>query len=1276
VRHRGCGALVNATGVFMQNRARSLPAFALWIALAALQLLFIAPAHADYIGGQVPRCDICLACERSCVQCQACPGCQQQPICPAMYVPGSAAISLTEGNLQKQYSVVRLKSALGPTIDFSLTYNSYNADASQSQVDTGLGYGWTHSYNVFLFTQRGHVFRMGADGRVTRYSLGPNGTYTAPPGYFETLVRNSDGSFTLRKKDGAVFLFTLVPDTAFVVGGPVYRLRMLVDRNGNAVTLDYANGNLVLITDTFGRRLTLEYDTRHKLTAVRVTATPLRVTRLQYDPTGRQLVGITDPAGLTTRYQYNALYQLVGEVDRDGRRLSYLYQSGKPVSIIDGAGAALLRLSNPVNWAIDATALARDLLRTYRPSTTTLVDGRGNVWKYDYDARGYVTRIVAPDSAQTTFTYDSATLRLASTTDANGHVTRYAYDTRGNLTELVDALGNRSAYAYEPTFSMRTQATDANGHVTRYEYDSRGNRVREVDAIGNSGRWTYDSHGNVTTETNRNGNVTTYQYDAGGNRIRTTNGAGDLTRYSYDAVGNTITRTMPNGNVITYTYDVRDLLIRVDDGIGSVARYTYDGEGNRLTNTDGNGNGSRFVYDLRQRLVQTIDALGLPASQVYDGNDNRISRTDRNGHPTRYTYDVQNRLVAIEDARGGITRAEYDAVGNLIRVADAKPPPLTGITTYTYDAVNRLISETLPNPAPNTRTYTYDAVGNLISRTDPIGQTTNYTYDALDRLTRRSYPISPPDHFSFDAGGRLRTAERGGWLVTFDYDAADRLVHTTQNGRTISYSYDVPGRTRTIVYPGGRAIVELTDLRSRLATVDDGAVTPIVRYAYDLANRVGTRTYRNGVVASYTYNANDWMVTVDHLRGATRVAGFEYTFDNEANRLSERNRLDAQGSEAYRYDAIDRLIDYRVGTLVGSSVPVPATQTQYALDPVGNWNSRTKDGVTETRAHNEANELVLIAGSPLSYDGNGNLAEDTRYRYAYDEENRVVGVTRNADGILVGSYRYDALGRRVVKIANAAAGSPAETRYFHDDVRILEEQTPAGTSLATYVYGNYVDEMLAMDRVGTFYYHQDSLWSVGAITNAAGDVVERYRYDAYGCADVRDAAGGSVPPNAWGTPRSVIGNGFTFTGRQLDEETGLYYYRARYYDCFKGRFLQRDPLGYVNGMNLYEYVGSNPINRLDPLGLAWYGNWCGPGGGPAAPIDALDTCCQAHDICYGICGVAGVWGVIGPNACARACDRTLCICAATANCGWGLWCNAFRRGVLDIFCCNGFGRIF
>jgi RHS repeat-associated protein len=125
-----------------------------------------------------------------------------------------------------------------------------------------------------------------------------------------------------------------------------------------------------------------------------------------------------------------------------------------------------------------------------------------------------------------------------------------------------------------------------------------------------------------------------------------------------------------------------------------------------------------------------------------------------------------------------------------------------------------------------------------------------------------------------------------------------------------------------------------------------------------------------------------------------------------------------------------------------------------------------------------------------------------------------------------------------------------------------------------------------MDRGGqTYYCHPNALWSIEAVTDAAAAPVERYTYDAYGNATIMDGSFNAIPPNSWGTPHSAIGALYLFTGRQLDEEAGLYFYRARYYDPVLGRFLERDPAGYSTDLNLYSYVADQPTAATDPYGL-------------------------------------------------------------------------------------------
>ena len=564
----------------MDGKTASLSVFFSFLALSIVLLISPNLVQAKYIGADPP--DSCRCENRG----------------PCTEVPGDGAVTLTEGNLREQYSGPLTRSAFGPTISFSLAYNSYNADGSRAQIDTVMGYGWTHSYNIFLFNQRGHMFRMDGQGRVTKYQLGAGGTFTAAAGYFETLVRNGDGSFTLRQKDGTVFHFAFIPNTPFLVGGPVYRVTSITDRNNNTTTPLYdGSGNLTSVTDTYNRSLTFTYNGQNKLTGV---TDPLgRITTFQYDSSGRQLVKIIDPENKTSQYSYNVLYQMTQKVDKDGRAFSYIYNSqNKPVAIKDGANANYFNLTNPNHWATDDNQLALNLVRVYLPSTTSKTDGRGNLWRYDYDARGYITRVTAPDGAITSYTYDPSTLMVATMIDANNRTTSYQYDGNGNMIRKTNANANVTTYTYEPVFSQMTSMTDANSRVATYQYDAFGNRIKETDPLNQNRQWTYDSHGNVLTAKDKRGNTSAYVYDASGNRVTATDAVSNpeqrQTMFTYDAVGNLKTRTDANNHTTTYQYDGLDRIIRETDPAGKLTQSFYDGQGNRTQVIDRNNNQTSY----------------------------------------------------------------------------------------------------------------------------------------------------------------------------------------------------------------------------------------------------------------------------------------------------------------------------------------------------------------------------------------------------------------------------------------------------------------------------------------------------------------------------------------------------------------------------------------------------------------------------------------------------------------------------------------------------------
>ena len=243
------------------------------------------------------------------------------------------------------------------------------------------------------------------------------------------------------------------------------------------------------------------------------------------------------------------------------------------------------------------------------------------------------------------------------------------------------------------------------------------------------------------------------------------------------------------------------------------------------------------------------------------------------------------------------------------------------------------------------------------------------------------------------------------------------------------------------------------------------------------------------------------------------------------------------------------------------------------MDALGNRTTVNANGVTTQYTADNMNAYTAIAGgqnmSP-QYDANGNLTNDGVHTYQYNYNNRLVGV----DNGQTATYKYDALNRRIQKTVGNST-----IRYFYCGDQAIEERNGSNSVLATYLFGVSVDDVLQMKRGGlTYYYHKNHLGSVVALSDGNGNLVERYEYDPYGQPFFFDANDNVLS-------QSAVGNNVLFTGRDYDAETGLYYYRARTLHPGLGRFMQHDPLMYVDGMNLYAYVGNAPSKYIDSYGL-------------------------------------------------------------------------------------------
>ncbi len=973
-----------------------------------------------------------------------------------------------------------------------------------------------------------------------------------------------------------------------------HNLTAVANRNGVPVNIEYSGGTAVKKIISCTSTKTISYNRNLlKTSVVEVVGGVEQITTYEYDTNGRMVRQSGNCCGYDLKLEYDNNDNIVRRTDANGNTTTFTYDAmGNVLKEIDPLGNAMIytyeakynllktetdRNGNTTTYQYDDKG---NLVQRMRPLgivesfaydgfgyPTSITNGKGYTTTFTYNNNGYVTSITDPENGTFTMQYDAVGNNILIRDQKNRNVS-VEYDKLNRETKITNALGYFIEYTYDPV-GNQTSYRDQNGHLTTFSYNGVNRVTAVVSPLGHSSYFSYDEHSNIIAAKDANGHETFFEYNTLNRLVKKTSPVGDVTLYDYDGMGNLITAALPGGNAVQVVYDKLNRITQISDALGPVAKYTYDKNSNRLSVTDGNDNTTLYTYDAINRMMTTRDPSGNISYFTYDKNDNLTLMSDRRGSVTSFTYDKLNRRRTIKDPLNNLTTINYDPVGNVLAIRDAQ----NHTTSYSYDALDRLTAEIYPNG--DQRVMSYDAVGNIVSLTESNGYIINFNYDAANRLLNSNYPNGDTKTYTYDNVGQILTAANPHSTVTMAYDAADRMISETMNGRTTAYTYNTNDRTRRLTYPGGKQVLEQYDLRGRLQQVQDNTISatdPLAGFEYDPGNRLLRRVFYNNAVSEYAYDLNSNIVEINHLLSG--MVRYDYAYDNNDNKLYEKNNAQPTRSNQFLYDVYNRLTRFKKGTLTGDNIPAPSDDILYNYDGVHNRQSVQANAVTTTYTTNNLNQYTMLAGgisATLSYDAKGNLLSEGTNIYAYDFENRLMTV----NGGTTAKYFYDALDRRILKVAG-----PDSTFYEYAQLRIIEERnTTSGPVTASFVYGADLDEVLTMQRGGqTYFYHQNALGSVTQITNTAGVIVEQYEYDAYGQFSIFNGA--YAPLTA-----SVIGNPVLFTGQRYDTESGLFFYKARYYSPVLGRFMQRDPLGFVDGMSVYEYAVSNPSNYTDPMGL-------------------------------------------------------------------------------------------
>lgn len=369
-------------------------------------------------------------------------------------------------------------------------------------------------------------------------------------------------------------------------------------------------------------------------------------------------------------------------------------------------------------------------------------------------------------------------------------------------------------------------------------------------------------------------------------------------------------------------------------------------------------------------------------------------------------------------------------------------------------------------------------------------------------------------------------------------------------------------------------IVQCILLILALGSVIHAQTTEIVlaEYTYDDLSRVSQVTLANGSTVDYTYDLANQITQIDSHQPGGEVITYAYPeYDAVGNRL--KMLVDSNELTEYTYDELYQL--------VGVDYPVDPN-VAYDYDTVGNREVVFTDSGSSVYSTNALNQYTAVDSDILLNDTNGNLIDDGSLTYDYDSQNRLIQVSQ--DQTVLATYTYDSAGRRQSK--SIPGGMTTVYSYDDSNPTNVQAEYEDGVLARYFVYGPGIDEPICMIEPDgdIYYYHYDGLGSVVALTDANGELVERYTYDAFGKPD----------------QISTVGNPYMFTGRRYDEESGMYYYRARMYHPGLGRFLQTDPIGYEDGVNWYGYCWNNAVNYTDSTGLdVWLEGWSeGEGGWP------------------------------------------------------------------------------
>jgi YD repeat-containing protein len=579
-------------------------------------------------------------------------------------------------------------------------------------------------------------------------------TYTPPAGWYYTLEKTADG-FAFKEKGGVTHRFDFSG-----------KLLTTTDRNGNSMTFAYDDDDkLVSITDASSRRILFTYGSNSKV--YRIIDFTGRVWTYRYDDKDN-LISVINPLDQVKTYAYDALSRLISVVNPDG--VSLLQQT------YDDKNRVLTQSYRKGTFTF-----------VYSEGSTRITNRRGFDTTVTYNLNGNITRMSDPSGYALDQVYDPQ-FNLVGLSDGDG-MTTFAYDSHRNIVSYQRPSSARTTYVYDPAWDQITSVTDPMLHMTNYTYDGKGNLTRMTDALGQETLYEYDAKGKLTKVTLPDGTETTFTGSAQGYLTSITDKVGtDLytATFEYDALGNLTAIHRPDGSVVAQGYSLLGQLTQFTDASFTPPRtytWSYNG-GGLVTRMIENGSDKTFEYD-NLRLAKINYPGGASTQYTYSENDLFASVTSALG-TTQYSYSSTDRITSITHPEGSALTLTYTN-DYLTRIQGSGKD-----LKYFYNQ-DRQLTKIQDAVVGKEYSFDYNQDGNRKEMTDAGGKTT-YTYDALDRLVSMLDPAGIT--ITFPAPVSKRTATPLNDLITaYNLNETNRFIHlvTARNSDILAnYSYQRP----------------------------------------------------------------------------------------------------------------------------------------------------------------------------------------------------------------------------------------------------------------------------------------------------------------------------------------------------------------------------------------------------------------------------------------------------------------------------------------------------